>query len=43
MGSKSWMELGSMKQPIIDAIVIICIVWFVGGVAKLIQRLYELS
>jgi hypothetical protein len=32
-----------MKQPIIDGIVIICIVWFVGGVAKLIQRLYELS
>ena len=26
-----------------DAIVIICIVWFVGGVAKLIQMLYELS
>lgn len=28
-----------MKQAIIDAIVIICIVWFVGGVAKLIQEL----
>lgn len=32
-----------MKQAIIDAIVIICIVWFVSGVAKLIQSLYELS
>lgn len=32
-----------MKQPVIDAIVIICIVWFAGGVAKLIQKLYELS
>ena len=43
MGCKSWLELGAMKQAIIDAIVIICIVWFVGGVAKLIQKLYELS
>jgi len=32
-----------MKQPIIDGIVIVCIIWFVGGVAKLIERLYELS
>jgi hypothetical protein len=27
------------KQAIIDGIVIFCIVWFVGGVAKLIWRL----
>ena len=32
-----------MKQAIIDGIVIICIIWFVGGFAKLIERLYELS
>ena len=32
-----------MKQAIVDGIVIICIVWFVGGVAKFIERLYELS
>ena len=32
-----------MKQPIIDGIVIICIVWFIGGVAKLIRYFYELS
>jgi hypothetical protein len=32
-----------MKQAIIDAIVIVCILWFIGGVAKLMQRLYELS
>ncbi len=27
------------KQAIIDGIVIFCIVWFVGGVAKLIWRI----
>lgn len=32
-----------MKQAIIDAIVIVCILWFIGGVAKLMQSLYELS
>jgi hypothetical protein len=32
-----------MKQAIIDGIVIICIVWFIGGFAKLIKYFYELS
>jgi hypothetical protein len=32
-----------MRQAIIDGIIIICIIWFVGGVAQLIERLYELS
>jgi hypothetical protein len=27
------------KQAIIDGIVIFCIVWFVGSVAKLIEKL----
>lgn len=26
------------KQPIIDGIVIFCILWFIGSVAKLIER-----
>jgi hypothetical protein len=32
-----------MRQAIIDGIVIFCILCFIGGVAKLIERLYELS
>jgi hypothetical protein len=32
-----------MRQPIIDGIVIFCILWFVGGMAQFIERLYELS
>jgi hypothetical protein len=32
-----------MRQPIIDGIVIFCIVWFIGGVAKLVKYFYELS